>query len=150
MNSTGTALIYSTYFGGSNRESGNDIALDSAGNAYVTGLTDSPNIPTTPGAFRSTPVGSDEFDVFAMKLNATGTALVYSTYLGGLDYDEGPVYQMQRLERCRRDLLDPAHAARHISDIAFAWGFNDLAHFSRIFKQRFGASPREWREHPTP
>jgi AraC-like DNA-binding protein len=56
--------------------------------------------------------------------------------------------QVQRLERCRRDLSDPAHAARHISDIAFAWGFNDLAHFSRIFKQRFGASPREWREHP--
>jgi AraC-like DNA-binding protein len=56
--------------------------------------------------------------------------------------------QVQRLERCRRDLSDPAHAARHVSDIAFAWGFNDLAHFSRIFKQRFGASPREWREHP--
>jgi AraC-like DNA-binding protein len=57
--------------------------------------------------------------------------------------------QMQRLERCKRDLSDPAHAARHISDIAFAWGFNDLAHFSRIFKQRYGASPREWRDHPT-
>jgi AraC-like DNA-binding protein len=56
--------------------------------------------------------------------------------------------QVQRLERCRRDLSDPAHAARHVSDIAFAWGFNDLAHFSRIFKQRYGASPREWREHP--
>jgi AraC-like DNA-binding protein len=54
--------------------------------------------------------------------------------------------QTQRLERCKRDLSDPAHAARHIGDIAFAWGFNDLAHFSRIFKQRFGASPREWRE----
>jgi AraC-like DNA-binding protein len=55
--------------------------------------------------------------------------------------------QTQRLERCKRDLSDPAHAARHVGDIAFAWGFNDLAHFSRIFKQRFGASPREWREH---
>ena len=57
--------------------------------------------------------------------------------------------QMQRLERCKRDLSDPAHAARHISDIAFAWGFNDLAHFSRVFKQRFGTSPREWREQAT-
>jgi AraC-like DNA-binding protein len=57
--------------------------------------------------------------------------------------------QLQRLERCRRDLIDPAQMARHISDIAFAWGFNDLAHFSRIFKQRFGASPREWREQAT-
>jgi len=82
MNSTGTALIYSTYFGGDNRDFGNDIALDAAGNTYVTGLTDSSNLPVTPGAFRSTPVGSDEFDAFAMKLNATGTALVYSTYLG--------------------------------------------------------------------
>jgi AraC-like DNA-binding protein len=57
--------------------------------------------------------------------------------------------QTQRLERCRRDLSDPALMARHIGDIAFAWGFNDLAHFSRIFKQRFGASPREWREQAT-
>ena len=56
--------------------------------------------------------------------------------------------QAQRLERCRRDLSDPAQLARHVSEIAFAWGFNDLAHFSRAFKQRFGASPREWREHP--
>jgi AraC-like DNA-binding protein len=58
--------------------------------------------------------------------------------------------QLQRLERCKRDLSDPAQMARHVSDIAFAWGFNDLAHFSRIFKQRFGTSPREWREQPTP
>jgi AraC-like DNA-binding protein len=54
--------------------------------------------------------------------------------------------QAQRLEHCKRDLADPAFAARHVSDIAFAWGFNDLAHFSRVFKGRFGASPREWRE----
>jgi AraC-like DNA-binding protein len=54
--------------------------------------------------------------------------------------------QAQRLDRCRRDLADPALGARHISDIAFSWGFNDLAHFSRIFRQKFGASPREWRE----
>ena len=82
MNSTGTALIYSTYFGGGNRERGNDISFDESGNAYVTGLTDSGDIPTTPGAFRTTPVGTDEFDAFAFKLNPTGTALVYSTYLG--------------------------------------------------------------------
>jgi hypothetical protein len=82
LNSTGTALIYSTYFGGRNRDIGIDIAVDGAGNAYITGLTDSGDLPTTPGAFRSTPVGSDESDVFAMKLNATGTALVYSTFLG--------------------------------------------------------------------
>ena len=84
MNSTGTALIYSTYFGGSNRDIGTDIALDAAGNAYITGFSESSDLPITPGAFRSTPVGSDENDAFAMKLNATGTALVYSTFLGPL------------------------------------------------------------------
>jgi AraC-like DNA-binding protein len=57
--------------------------------------------------------------------------------------------QAQRLERCKRDLSDSAQMARHIGDIAFGWGFNDLAHFSRIFKQRFAASPREWRERAT-
>jgi len=82
MNVLGSFFIYSTYFGGDNRDSGNDIALDAAGNAYVTGLTDSANLPTTPGAFSTTIVGGDEFCAYAMKLNATGTALVYSTYLG--------------------------------------------------------------------
>ena len=82
MNSTGTALIYSTYFGGNNNDIGIDIALDGAGNAYITGLTDSSDLPTTPGAFRTTIAGGDEFNSFATKLNATGTALVYSTYLG--------------------------------------------------------------------
>ena len=87
MNPTGTALIYSTYFGGGNREFGNAIAIDGAGNAYITGLTEG-GIPTTPGAFRPTFASGDDFNAFAMKLDATGTALVYSTYLGpilGLD-----------------------------------------------------------------
>jgi hypothetical protein len=82
MNSTGTALIYSTYFGGDNMDSGNAIALDGAGNAYVAGFTDSGNLPTTPGALRTTIPGGDETASFAMKLNPAGTALVYSTFLG--------------------------------------------------------------------
>ncbi|HKN83598.1 MAG TPA: SBBP repeat-containing protein, partial [Pyrinomonadaceae bacterium] len=81
LNPTGTALIYSTYFGGNNRDVGNDIAVDAAGNAYITGLTDSADLPITPGAFRSIILLSDEFSAFAMKLNPSGTALVYSTYL---------------------------------------------------------------------
>jgi AraC-like DNA-binding protein len=51
----------------------------------------------------------------------------------------------QRLEHCRRDLTDPLQARRHITEIAFAWGFNELAHFSRSFKERYGVSPRECR-----
>lgn len=51
----------------------------------------------------------------------------------------------RRLERCRRSLAAPAQAHLQIGEIAFLWGFNDLAHFSRAFKQRFGLSPRAWR-----
>ncbi|MEO5882531.1 MAG: helix-turn-helix domain-containing protein [Caldimonas sp.] len=51
----------------------------------------------------------------------------------------------QRLDAARRDLCDPAFAARGISEIAFAWGFNDAAHFSRAFRTRFGCTPRELR-----
>ena len=51
----------------------------------------------------------------------------------------------QRLDAARRDLCDPAQAARSVSEIAFAWGFNDAAHFSRAFRARFGCSARELR-----
>jgi AraC-like DNA-binding protein len=51
----------------------------------------------------------------------------------------------QRLERCRRDLRDPLQRGRSISEIAYGWGFGDLAHFSRAFRRRYGISPREFR-----
>ena len=51
----------------------------------------------------------------------------------------------QRLDAARRDLCDPALAARSVSEIAFSWGFNDAAHFSRAFRARFGCSPRALR-----
>jgi AraC-like DNA-binding protein len=51
----------------------------------------------------------------------------------------------QRLDACRRDLCDPRLANQGVSDIAFSWGFNDATHFSRSFKEQFGATPREWR-----
>ena len=52
----------------------------------------------------------------------------------------------KRLEACSRDLLDPRRAHKAIGEVAFGWGFNDAAHFSRAFKERFGVSPREWRQ----
>jgi hypothetical protein len=85
LNPAGTALAYSTYLGGSGR--GNGIAVDAAGNAYVTGGTSSGNFPTTPGAFQRTYGGSG--DAFVTKLNPAGTALAYSTYLGGSGGDSG-------------------------------------------------------------
>lgn len=51
----------------------------------------------------------------------------------------------ERLDRCRRELAAPSMRARSISEVAYYWGFNDLAHFSRAFKQRFGLPPREFR-----
>jgi hypothetical protein len=83
LNPTGTALIYSTYLGGSNDDIGTAIAIDSSGNAYVTGGTSSTNFPVTAGVYQSTKQsGSPHSDVFVTKLNSSGTALVYSTYLG--------------------------------------------------------------------
>ncbi len=91
LNPAGTALIYSTFVGGSDIEFGNGIAVDAAGNAYVTGTTKSTNFPTTGGAFDrslNTPgncprCGIDNTDGFVFKLNAAGSRLTYSTYLGG-------------------------------------------------------------------
>ena len=77
----GTALVYSTYLGGNNADSGTGIAVDSSGSAYVTGSTGSTDFPTTTNAFQRKNAG--EFDAFVTKLSPDGTALVYSTYLGG-------------------------------------------------------------------
>ena len=84
LNPAGSALVFSTYLGGSNTEYGGGIALDTSGNAYVTGYTNSENFPTTPGAFQTTKNGTEfSGDAFVTKLNPAGSALVYSTYLGG-------------------------------------------------------------------
>ncbi len=52
----------------------------------------------------------------------------------------------RRLEACGRELLDPRRGKASVAEIAFGWGFNDAAHFSRAFRGRFGCSPREWRQ----
>src|SRR6266404_5176357 len=88
LNADGTALVYSTYLGGMNAEQANSIAIDSAGNAYVAGFTSSGNFPTTPGAFQTTISTGTSTDAFVTKLNNTGTALVYSTFLGGTGVDQ--------------------------------------------------------------
>src|SRR4029077_20914687 len=77
----GAALVYSTYLGGSGKDSGQGIAVDSSGNAYVTGWTTSTDFPTA-NAFQAARGGGDT-DSFVTELNAEGSALVYSTFLGG-------------------------------------------------------------------
>jgi len=89
LSAAGNALIYSTYLGGSgieNIELGRSIAVDSANNAYITGMTASVNFPTFQ-PLQASRSGSN--DAFVVKLNAAGTAFVYSTYLGGSSIDYG-------------------------------------------------------------
>ena len=81
LDAAGGALVYSTYLGGSLTARCNAIAVDSSGQAYVVGRTDSPNFPTTAGVDFPAYLGA--FDGFVTKLNAAGSGPVYSTYLGG-------------------------------------------------------------------
>jgi hypothetical protein len=85
LTADGSQLVYSTFLGGIDGENAQSIAVDSAGNAYVTGLTRSANFPVTPLAFQPTYGGSD-FDAFVTKFNADGT-IGYSTFLGGSGVD---------------------------------------------------------------
>ena len=80
-------LAFSTFVGSFANDSANDIAVDSNGNTYITGRTLSPSFPTTAGTFDTTANGIE--DVFVTKINASGTGIVFSTFLGGGFYDEG-------------------------------------------------------------
>ncbi|MBK8312982.1 MAG: SBBP repeat-containing protein [Acidobacteria bacterium] len=100
LNPTGSALVFSTLLGGNKDESASGIALDKTGNIYVTGSTSSPDFPTTPGAYDRT-CGTDgkcnvpenpplillTDDAYVTKLNSTGTSLIYSTFIGGKEWD---------------------------------------------------------------
>ncbi len=104
LNAGGTSLAYATYLGGGEVDEGNGVAVSSSGNAYVTGLTESSNFPTL-NAVQAILGGSSTSlqdcgttksgspipcpDAFITQLNATGTSIVYSTFLGGDGYDSG-------------------------------------------------------------
>ncbi len=81
LNSTGSALVFSTFLGGSNGEVPQGLALDGSGTAFVAGVTSSGDFPVTPGALDTTAQGSS--DVFVTRLDATGSGLLYSTLIGG-------------------------------------------------------------------
>ena len=90
LSASGAVLTYSTYLGGSGTvtpEQANGIAVDSSGNAYVAGVTNSADFPATVGALQIQFNGVS--DAFATKINAAGSAWVYSTFLGGADFDWG-------------------------------------------------------------
>ena len=88
LNPTGSALVYSTFLGGSDMEFAYGVGVDAQGRATVTGHTRSTNFPTL-NAFQSTCSGctASSGDAFVTQLNAAGSALVYSTFLGGSSDD---------------------------------------------------------------
>ena len=94
LNSSASALIYSTYIGAGGNDFASAVAVDSAGNTYVTGATQSPSFVTTPNAVQ-TKCGSDGncngalYDAFVTVIKPMGSGLVYSTFLGGEAKDEG-------------------------------------------------------------
>ncbi len=91
LSSTGSALDYSTFLGGSSYETGSGIAVDAGGSAYVTGQTSSSGLPVffpTRNAYQPSFAGG-YYDAFVTRLSSTGSALVHSTYLGGSGDDVG-------------------------------------------------------------
>ena len=86
LNPSGT-LVYASYIGGAGNDYATGIAIDQPGNAYIAGYTSSTDFPTTPGAPQPTYGGGPD-DAFIVKLNATGSAALYATLLGGSGTDQ--------------------------------------------------------------
>ncbi len=96
LETNGSKLVYSTYLGGSGFDAAYGIAVDSSNDTYVTGFTYSTNFPTTPNAFQKTLAVTNwayqayyNANAFVTEIGAGGTNLVYSSYLGGTNFDEG-------------------------------------------------------------
>ena len=87
LDPTGTVLLYSTYFGGLSSDEGHSIAVDGAGNAYITGYTSSDNLPTTANATQKARSGGP--DAYLLKLSPAGNSMLFSTFLGGTGEDRG-------------------------------------------------------------
>ena len=105
-------IVYSTFFGGNSQETIYDMALDPAGNIYVTGTSqDAAGFPTTPGAFQAAKPGIvNTSDAFVSKFNSSGSALVYSTFLGGSG-DENNTVVSGRPARIAVDAAGNAYVA---------------------------------------
>jgi len=85
INAAGTAIVYSSYLGGSVDDKGHAIAVDTAGNAYITGETSSADFPTV-SPFQAAIAGVT--DAFITKINPSGSGIIYSSYLGGINSDK--------------------------------------------------------------
>lgn len=147
----GNALVYSTYLGGAGGDEGLDINVDSSGNAYVSGLTGSNAFPVM-NPLQRTRAGL--FDGFVSKLDASGAALVFSTYLGGTDQDEveqvalgadGSLYLCGATRSTNFPTANPALAAHGGGDDVFAARLNP-AGTQLLFSTFAGGSAAEFCE----
>jgi hypothetical protein len=112
FNAAGSQLVYSTLVSDLRSSSGNGIAVDSLGNAYIAGQVNGSTFPVTTDAFQSTSgKGTDFASAFLAKLNPAGSALVYSSYLGGTGDDVGTAVAV--------DLVGDAYVAGHTSSADF-------------------------------
>ena len=126
LNAAGSALDYATCFGGAADESAGGLALDSSGNAHVSGLTVSDDMPTTPDAVQRSLAASA--DAFLAKLDPSGTTLVHSTYLGGENLDQAGAVGVDR------------------SGDAYVAGWTWSAHFpttANAFQPTFSGAPTD-------
>ena len=111
LNPAGTAVVYATYVGGQLLDEGTGVAVDADGNAYVAGYTQSANFPVTAGALQTVRGGNT--DAFALKLNPTGTTLIYSTLLGGPSFDFANGVEVDAAGRAY--VAGSTHSARFIN-----------------------------------
>ncbi len=117
LNAAGTALVYSTYLGGTGNTQATALAVDSSGNVFVTGHTFATNFPTTSGAFQTASVANATgYTAFVTELNPAGTALIYSTFLGGSGNGSGTGETTNAL-------------ALDSSDDVYVAGYTDSANF---------------------
>ena len=144
LNADGSALLYSTYLGGSGYETSDGMTVDASGNAFVKGYTDSSDFPTTAGAFQTALGGGHAIlcagnlpclDAFVAKLNASGSGLVYSTYLGGSG-EEG-------CEGCGGGIVVDASGNAYVTGATFSYDFPTTPDaFQRTFNPGGGISER--------
>ncbi|MEE9533318.1 MAG: SBBP repeat-containing protein, partial [Acidimicrobiia bacterium] len=127
VNAAGDALVYSTYLGGTDIDEGHGIAVDSGGNAYVTGLTFSVDFPFTAGFFQPALVSGP--DAFVAKVNAAGTALDYSTYLGGTDVDGG------------RGIAVDGEGKAYVTGLTFSGGATPFPTTAGVFQTALASGP---------
>jgi uncharacterized protein (TIGR03437 family) len=149
LNPAGSALVYSTYLGGTGTDYGTAIAVDSSGSAYVTGIVESEDFPVV-NPIDATLGSHAVDDAFVTKFNPSGSALVYSTYLGGSSGDgpyalaidqAGNVYLTGRTNSSDFPLTNPIQITRTAFDM-FVTEIN-TAGSARLFSTFIGGSGSE-------